>query len=112
MTKLQSGSLALQISAKKGDGIDELLETVLLVAELEQLQANPDRSARGMKSTSLSPCRSLAPHRNSSDDSCRHRQACVRLLPVSQSQMRSGVDGNVLAGCLCTTYSGNSLSLK
>ncbi len=37
----------LQISAKKGDGVDELLETVLLMAEVEELQANPDRPARG-----------------------------------------------------------------
>lgn len=35
------------ISAKKGQGVDGLLETVLLVAELEELQANPARSARG-----------------------------------------------------------------
>ncbi|KAK9814669.1 hypothetical protein WJX72_009524 [[Myrmecia] bisecta] len=35
------------ISAKKGTGIDELLETVLLVAEVEQLMANPDKAARG-----------------------------------------------------------------
>ena len=37
----------LQISAKKGDGVDELLETVLLMAEVEELLANPDRPARG-----------------------------------------------------------------
>lgn len=36
-----------QISAKKGDGVDELLETVLLMAEVEELQANPTRPARG-----------------------------------------------------------------
>jgi translation initiation factor IF-2 len=35
------------ISAKKGEGIDELLETVALVAELEELQANPTRAAEG-----------------------------------------------------------------
>ncbi|CAL5226196.1 g9032 [Coccomyxa viridis] len=35
------------ISAKKGDGVDELLETVLLMAEVEELLANPDRPARG-----------------------------------------------------------------
>lgn len=35
------------ISAKKGTGVDALLETVLLVAELEELQANPDKLARG-----------------------------------------------------------------
>ena len=36
-----------QISAKKGDGVDELLETLLLTAEVEELMANPDRPARG-----------------------------------------------------------------
>jgi translation initiation factor IF-2 len=35
------------ISAKKGDGIEELLETVALVAELEELQANPSKPAEG-----------------------------------------------------------------
>ncbi|EIE18948.1 initiation factor 2 [Coccomyxa subellipsoidea C-169] len=35
------------ISAKKGDGVDGLLETVLLMAEVEELVANPDRLARG-----------------------------------------------------------------
>jgi translation initiation factor IF-2 len=34
-----------EISALKGDGIDELLEKVLLEAELLELQANPDRPA-------------------------------------------------------------------
>ena len=37
----------VHISAKKGQGVDSLLETVLLVAELEELQANPGRAARG-----------------------------------------------------------------
>lgn len=40
-------SVALQISAKQGTGIDDLLETVLLLAEVEQLTANPERLARG-----------------------------------------------------------------
>ena len=35
------------ISAKTGEGIDELLEKVLLVAELLDLKANPDRPAVG-----------------------------------------------------------------
>ncbi|MBX2968853.1 MAG: translation initiation factor IF-2 [Cyclobacteriaceae bacterium] len=35
------------ISAKSGQGIDELLEKVLLEAELLNLKANPDRSATG-----------------------------------------------------------------
>ena len=37
----------MQISAKKGDGVDDLLETVLLMAEVEELLANPNRPARG-----------------------------------------------------------------
>ena len=35
------------ISAKTGEGIDELLETVILTAELRELKANPNRSAKG-----------------------------------------------------------------
>ncbi len=35
------------ISAKTGDGIDNLLEMVLLTAEMRELKANPDRSAHG-----------------------------------------------------------------
>jgi translation initiation factor IF-2 len=35
------------ISAKKGDGIDELLEKVLLEAEILELKANPNRMASG-----------------------------------------------------------------
>jgi translation initiation factor IF-2 len=36
-----------EISAKTGEGIPELLEKLLLVAELGELQANPDRLAQG-----------------------------------------------------------------
>jgi translation initiation factor IF-2 len=39
--------LSADISAKTGDGIDELLEKVLLQAELLELKANPDRPAMG-----------------------------------------------------------------
>jgi len=35
------------ISAKKGDGVEELLEKVLLEAEILELKANPDRLAQG-----------------------------------------------------------------
>jgi translation initiation factor IF-2 len=35
------------ISAKKGDGVEELLEKVLLEAEILELKANPDRNAQG-----------------------------------------------------------------
>ncbi|XP_052178129.1 translation initiation factor IF-2, chloroplastic [Diospyros lotus] len=37
----------VQISALKGENVDELLETVMLVAELQDLKANPRRNARG-----------------------------------------------------------------
>ena len=35
------------VSAIKGENIDKLLEMLLLVTEVEDLQANPDRLARG-----------------------------------------------------------------
>jgi translation initiation factor IF-2 len=35
------------VSALKGENLDELLEMILLVSELEELSANPDRPARG-----------------------------------------------------------------
>ncbi|NIM01734.1 MAG: translation initiation factor IF-2 [Acidobacteria bacterium] len=38
---------AIEISALKGDGIDDLLETISLVAEVEELTANPKASAVG-----------------------------------------------------------------
>ena len=36
-----------RISAKQGTGIDDLLETVILTAELQELKANPNRAAKG-----------------------------------------------------------------
>ncbi len=36
------------VSAKSGEGIEELLEMVLLTAEMHELKANPDRNARGL----------------------------------------------------------------
>ena len=36
-----------KISAKTGAGIDELLETVILTAEMEELKANPNRAGKG-----------------------------------------------------------------
>ncbi|MEP7219001.1 MAG: translation initiation factor IF-2, partial [Bacteroidota bacterium] len=38
---------AVEISAKKGTGVDKLLETILLEAEILDLRANADRHARG-----------------------------------------------------------------
>ena len=35
------------VSALKGDNLDELLEMILLVSEIEELSANPDRLAKG-----------------------------------------------------------------
>jgi translation initiation factor IF-2 len=39
--------LSAEVSAKKGSGIDDLLEKVLLQAEVLDLKANPDRPAQG-----------------------------------------------------------------
>lgn len=35
------------ISAKKGEGVDELLETIILVSEFAELKANPKAMAKG-----------------------------------------------------------------
>src|SRR5690625_2086527 len=40
-------TIFVPISALRGDGIDELLEMILLVAEMEELKANPDKEAFG-----------------------------------------------------------------
>ena len=36
------------VSAKSGEGISDLLETIILTAEILELKANPDRKARGL----------------------------------------------------------------
>lgn len=40
-------TMVIPISAKTGMGIDELLESINLVAEMQELKANPDRQAKG-----------------------------------------------------------------
>ena len=40
-------TIIVPISAKKGTGLDELLEMVLLTAEVQELKANPNRRAKG-----------------------------------------------------------------
>ncbi|KAG8364820.1 hypothetical protein BUALT_Bualt18G0038400 [Buddleja alternifolia] len=37
----------VKISALKGENVDDLLETIILVAELQELKANPHRNAKG-----------------------------------------------------------------
>ena len=39
--------ICVPVSAKTKMGIDKLLETILLVAEMQELKANPDRTAKG-----------------------------------------------------------------
>ena len=41
-------TVVVPISALAGEGIDDLLENVLLVADIEELKANPDRDALGV----------------------------------------------------------------
>ncbi|WP_151409075.1 translation initiation factor IF-2 [Anaerococcus sp. Marseille-P9784] len=41
-------TITVNVSAKTGQGIDELLEMVLLVAEMKELKANPNRNAVGL----------------------------------------------------------------
>lgn len=40
-------TIFVPVSALKGEGIDDLLEMIVLVAEVEELKANPDRFANG-----------------------------------------------------------------
>ena len=40
-------TIVCQISAKTGDGIDNLLEMMVLTAEMRELKANPNRTAKG-----------------------------------------------------------------
>lgn len=40
-------TIVVPVSAKTGEGIDKLLEMILLVAEVQELKANPDRLAKG-----------------------------------------------------------------
>lgn len=43
------GDVALvPVSAKTGAGLDDLLETILVTAEMKELKANPDRMAKGV----------------------------------------------------------------
>ncbi|MBF8436664.1 translation initiation factor IF-2 [Halanaerobiaceae bacterium Z-7014] len=41
-------TICVEISALKGENIDELMEMVLLVAEMEDIKANPNRPAEGV----------------------------------------------------------------
>ncbi len=40
--------IIVPVSAKTGEGIDALLENIYLVAEMQELRANPDRKAKGV----------------------------------------------------------------
>ena len=40
-------TIVCPVSAKTGEGVDNLLENILLVAEMKELLANPEREARG-----------------------------------------------------------------
>ena len=54
-------TVVVPISALVGDGIDDLLENVLLVADLEELKANPDRGAIGVVlEAAIDPRRGIA----------------------------------------------------
>ncbi len=41
-------TIVVEMSALKGDGVDEMIEQLQLVAELEELQANPNGRAKGI----------------------------------------------------------------
>lgn len=41
-------TMFVKVSALQKEGIDELLDAVLLTSDISELQANPDKSARGV----------------------------------------------------------------
>ena len=41
-------TIMVPVSAVTGQGVDQLLEMILLVAEVQDYRANPDRKARGI----------------------------------------------------------------
>ncbi|MCR5149642.1 MAG: translation initiation factor IF-2 [Clostridiales bacterium] len=41
-------AICVPVSAKTGQGIDSLLESIILVAEMQELKANPNRNAKGV----------------------------------------------------------------
>ncbi|HEX29884.1 TPA: translation initiation factor IF-2 [Candidatus Poribacteria bacterium] len=41
-------TICVDVSAKRGDGVEDLLEMILLLADLLELKANPDKPARGI----------------------------------------------------------------
>ena len=41
-------TIYVDVSAKRGDGVEDLLEMILLLADLLELKANPDKPARGI----------------------------------------------------------------
>ena len=41
-------TIFVPVSAKTGEGLENLLDMILLVAEVKELKANPDRTARGL----------------------------------------------------------------
>ncbi len=41
-------TICVEISARTGQGIDQLLEMILLVAEIQEIKANPNREAEGV----------------------------------------------------------------
>ena len=46
--KFGGETVTVNVSAKKRTGLDELLEMILLVADLQELKANPDKPATGV----------------------------------------------------------------
>ena len=40
--------ICVPVSAKTGQGLDDLLDTIILVADMQELRANPDRQAKGV----------------------------------------------------------------
>ena len=53
MMRMGRNVIAVPVSAKKRESIDQLLEMVLLTADILELKANPNKQAKG---TVVRPC--------------------------------------------------------
>ena len=68
------------VSAKVGTGMEELLEMVLLTADVMDLKANPDRQAKGtVIESQLDKARGRCYHACSARDAERWRHGCCHL---------------------------------
>ncbi len=89
-------TIVVEVAAPEGRGIDELLEAILLVAEVEELRTNPDAPARAFV---------LESNLDAGPWPGRHRARRARHAPPRASPSSPAVAGAGCARCSTTTAS-------